>query len=939
MNVPGFFMLWLTKNKFLSSRRSSTYILLFLLILFFVNTHHSYAQSNSLEEGLSPEKSVPLISLTPAESAWLSAHPTIRFGFIEGYSPYLMVDDEGNQIGIFVDIKDQLSRRLGVNIVLEQIKTIPELFNRSENKEIDVVNALFPQRADSLGLLQTKVFLRSHIAIYTGEGVIVEKLDDIRGKTVVIQKNVAFAEQVVQPYLGQIKIIHADTPVDGLKMISSQKADLFVGTTTHNYHVIKNRLFGIIQSWVQTDKSIPFVMGIRPDWPELVPILNKGLASFGTNGIDAIVAKWIGEHPDPIQKIRFTPEEKEWFAKNHTVRVRVANAEPYIFLREGKPQGIAIDLLNLISERTGLKFRFIVPSPSFAIDLERIARHESPDLISTIMRTPEREKFLLFTENYSTSPRFIFTRDDSEFVSGMEGLSGRTVAVVNSFVVHKYLEKNHPEIKLAVFKDVADSLKAVSSGKAFAFIGDLKFVPIMITRLGLHNLKVAAPSSLPDHVQAMATRNDWPELRSILDKSLGSISGEEKSAIISKWITVKFDYGIKPADVLKWILFVVGSAFVIIFFFLFWNRSLKKQVKERTHKLADSEERFRATFEQAAVGIAHVRTDGSFLRVNKKFCNIIGYSHEETLTLTFQKITHPDDLERDLVHVDQLLKGEANFYSMEKRYIHKHGETVWIHLTVSILRDDQRLPLFFVTVIKDISARKKLEEEIFVYQMRLKALASQLTILEEQEKKRIATELHDHIGQTLAFSRILVVKAKKYAPQQGEQAAILEELSQSLLETIRDTKDLVFDLSSPLLNELGLAEAIAHFLKDQVYKKHGIKTEFVDDKKTGLINVDLSAILFRNVRELLTNTIKHARATTVIVSMGYHDNELRLSVSDDGIGFDSDETLIPDNVHSKFGLFSIRERIEDFGGSFNIVSSPDKGCQSIMIVPLLNPMA
>ena len=104
------------------------------------------------------------------------------------------------------------------------------------------------------------------------------------------------------------------------------------------------------------------------------------------------------------------------------------------------------------------------------------------------------------------------------------------------------------------------------------------------------------------------------------------------------------------------------------------------------------EERFRSTFEQAAVGIAHVALDGTFLRINRRFCDIVGYSWEEMLTRTFQDLTHPDDLDADLEHMHQVLADEIKTYAMEKRYFKKDGKVVWINLTVSLLREDNGDP-------------------------------------------------------------------------------------------------------------------------------------------------------------------------------------------------------------------------------------------------------
>jgi PAS domain S-box-containing protein len=128
--------------------------------------------------------------------------------------------------------------------------------------------------------------------------------------------------------------------------------------------------------------------------------------------------------------------------------------------------------------------------------------------------------------------------------------------------------------------------------------------------------------------------------------------------------------------------------------------------------LRASEGRFRATFEQAAVGIAHVGPDGRWLRVNRRLCEIVGYSEEELLAKTFQDITYPDDLVADLSHVRRLLGGEIPTYAMEKRYVRKNGAHVWISLTVALVRNATGQPDYFISVVEDISERKRAEAEV-----------------------------------------------------------------------------------------------------------------------------------------------------------------------------------------------------------------------------------
>ncbi len=157
------------------------------------------------------------------------------------------------------------------------------------------------------------------------------------------------------------------------------------------------------------------------------------------------------------------------------------------------------------------------------------------------------------------------------------------------------------------------------------------------------------------------------------------------------------------------------------------NRELELRVAERTRDLEatnkeleafthtalrESQERFRATFEQAAVGLAHVGTDGRWLRVNQKLCDIVGYTRDELLQRTFQDITHPDHVTVDVKNVRRVLANELPSYSTAKRYIRKDGAVVWINLTTSLVRDLRGQPQYFITVVEDIDDRKRAEEAL-----------------------------------------------------------------------------------------------------------------------------------------------------------------------------------------------------------------------------------
>jgi two-component system, sensor histidine kinase and response regulator len=147
---------------------------------------------------------------------------------------------------------------------------------------------------------------------------------------------------------------------------------------------------------------------------------------------------------------------------------------------------------------------------------------------------------------------------------------------------------------------------------------------------------------------------------------------------------------------------------------LYWQTvqldvTARKLAEERQQQ---SEERFRAAFDYAAIGMALVSPNGNFLQVNAALCELTGYEETELHTRTFQDITHPDDLAADLAQVGHLLAGEIRAYEMEKRYIHKAGEFVWGHLSVALVRDQQGEPLHFISQIEDITTRKRAEENL-----------------------------------------------------------------------------------------------------------------------------------------------------------------------------------------------------------------------------------
>jgi len=233
----------------------------------------------------------------------------------------------------------------------------------------------------------------------------------------------------------------------------------------------------------------------------------------------------------------------------------------------------------------------------------------------------------------------------------------------------------------------------------------------------------------------------------------------------------------------------------------------------------------------------------------------------------------------------------------------------------------------------DITERKKAEQKFIENRAKLKSLASQLTLAEERERRRIALELHDQISQSLVISKIkLEVLCKSGYGKELDKA--LDEVCNSLGQTIADTRSLTFDLSSPILYELGFEAAVAEWLDEQIREKYGIKTDFEDDRQPKPLGDDIRVLLFRNVRELLVNVVKHANAKNVKVSIRKVDDRICVSVEDDGEGFDPAKVVSMAAKRAEFGLFSIRQRLEQLRGHLEIKSEPGHGSRITMFAPL-----
>jgi PAS domain S-box-containing protein len=363
-----------------------------------------------------------------------------------------------------------------------------------------------------------------------------------------------------------------------------------------------------------------------------------------------------------------------------------------------------------------------------------------------------------------------------------------------------------------------------------------------------------------------------------------------------------------------------------------------------------SEEEFRTISEAAPALVWVCDQQGRNTFVNQSWCWYTGQTRDQARGFGWIEAMHPDDM---------TLPSGGNFpttgdsYEGECRYRCHDGSYRWhAFRALPRLNADARIEAWYGVSV-DITARKQAEEQLQRWtseleqavasrtqslrqsEERLRALATELNLAEQRERNRLATELHDHLAQMLVLGRLKLSQARQSGQVSGQAAELLVETEQALTESLSYTRTLVADLAPPVLREFGLPAAL-RWLSDRMRQLDLIVTVDVQEAEDFTLPEDQAILLFQSARELLINVAKHAGSPDATLRLVRGDRQLRLEVLDKGTGFNpTDATGSTAPLASKFGLFSIRERMKALGGSFELESAIGRGTRAVMVLPML----
>lgn len=362
--------------------------------------------------------------------------------------------------------------------------------------------------------------------------------------------------------------------------------------------------------------------------------------------------------------------------------------------------------------------------------------------------------------------------------------------------------------------------------------------------------------------------------------------------------------------------------------------------KQALDEIRLSEEKFFSAFYYSGVGMALVSLDGKWLEVNPYLLDILGYTREELLKLTFQDITHPDDLSEDLSLVRELLEGKRDSYKMEKRYFHKNGSVIWILLIVSIVTDPKKKPLFFISQIQDITDRKNMISALVEKNETLQALSNRLTERNaqlEEFNQIVSHNLRAPIGNIFTLVQMLLEKDET---DKDDLLASLEISANDLMSTLNDIIEVIkirrnLNVDKQMVSFQDAFLKVQNLLSAQIKEADAvIRYDFTTAPEILYPKVYLESILLN----LLSNSLKYfdpSRKLEISFVSFHEENRTYLVVRDNGLGIDlrkyghqifkMNKTFHREKEGQGIGLFMTKNQIESLGGEITVDSTPGRG--------------
>lgn len=499
-----------------------------------------------------------------------------------GAPPLSFVNALGRPSGLFVDIWNLWSRKTGTPIKF-RVGERSEIVKALRDGKADILGSISPSRARSEWMRMSNPYYALSARIYyRSSQVLSDPGADLRGKRLGVV-NDSSQEEFANKWLQDVQIVTKDNITELVQSLFNGELDAFLGEPVIVESALNNLgLIGEVSSSKYFNMNEAIGAGVLADAdPELLKKINKGFEEIKPEEYRSIEEGWVVNTDNrhfgkSATNVDLTEDERQWLARNHIIRIEVlADNPPFLFMdEEGNYQGLAIDYIRLLENRLGVTFS-LTPSRVWTDSLSKAYRHET-DVLGMIQRTDERSRYLDFTKPLLKVPMVILARSSDKTIESVNDLTGRSVGYVPGNASFDYFRNKYPGIKFKPVPSLSSGINRVSSGALDAMIANIASSSFELDRLKVTNLHVVGEAGL-DFEYALGSRNDWPILGSILNKTVDSFSEEENNAVVSRWVSIT-QLGWQPKKELFIGLLLILVTLILI---IYWNRRLTLEIAER----------------------------------------------------------------------------------------------------------------------------------------------------------------------------------------------------------------------------------------------------------------------------------------------------------------------------------------------------------------------
>ncbi|MCF6340464.1 MAG: transporter substrate-binding domain-containing protein [Sulfurimonas sp.] len=518
------------------------------------------------------------VDFTKDEKIWIKENPIVKLGADYKWPPFDFADNNGNHTGLSAEYIKLISQKSGLKFDVTTGVWSDILEGMKKKKYDGLTCAVKTDERRKYLNFTTPYLLVPMVIITTTDNKTIKTIDSLFKKVVSINRGSYIHEWLKIKY-PQIKLHLTTSNKESLEAVSLGKADAYVGnqavaTFIMNKYLLSN--LNIVSKLKGFETAIS--IAIDKDNKILFNIIQKTLNSITSQEHQEIKQKWKENLLPKSKLLKFTKKQQKWIDKHKIIRYVIDNHwMPIEGLSKHTNEhiGITSNYIDLISQKTGIKFELIV-TDSWTKSNEMIISRDA-DLYACVSKTTDREKILNFSTAYIELPQIFVTNKDVNFIGDIKELYGKKLVLIDGYSITEAIQREHPEIEIIKVKKITDAFKILIEGKAYAYIDGLPIASYYIQKKGYSNLKISGLSGY-EYEFSMALREDWGiKGIEVINKALNSITEEEKGEIYNKWLKVKYDREI------DYTLIWQVSAFVLFFIAgtLYWNRKLSVEVKKR----------------------------------------------------------------------------------------------------------------------------------------------------------------------------------------------------------------------------------------------------------------------------------------------------------------------------------------------------------------------